>query len=103
MDENNAAVPSTAKPGHHYVARIKYPTIMQPISIDKIAVFLTKALAAIKQIAFDWTILERPSMGDCFMEIRFDGHSPEDGYVWTGNPTTEARRASDGTVRLYCP
>lgn len=107
MDENNAAASSTTtpvalpvvpKPGHHYVARIKYPTIMQPISIDKIAVFLIKALAAMKQIAFDWAILEKPNIGDCFMEIRFDGHNPEDGYVWTSNSAMETRKTSDGTV-----
>lgn len=46
--------------GQHYLAEIKYPTIPDPISLEKILNVLQKIRFTSKPLSFRWSNIERP-------------------------------------------
>jgi hypothetical protein len=56
--------PPVRPPGLHHLAEIKYPVILDEISLDKILAVLVKIRSTTKPLAFKWTRIDRPKSKD---------------------------------------
>lgn len=115
MDQSDAS-----NVAHHYLAEIKYPTIPDIISIDKIFNVLQKIRTTSKPLFYKWQPLNKPKSKSAlycefylvfFYPLRLDGEiyleqkypltrDPmggdqfsivDDGYLWSSIPKPEVR------------